>query len=99
MRLEPNPLNHIDIAQGSAVSRRQIASAQQILCLTNTVRHTTFHYVTPRQIRIDDEHYRALEEIGRQEDRSVSYLIRQAIKLYLEHKALERQAQSRGRRK
>jgi predicted transcriptional regulator len=55
--------------------------------------------MTPRQVRIDDEQYGALEEIGWLEDRSVSYLIRQAIKLFLEHKAQERQAQSRSRRK
>jgi predicted transcriptional regulator len=47
--------------------------------------------VTPRQVRIDEQ-YRALEEIGQQEDRSVSYLIRQAIKLFIERKVEERQA-------
>jgi predicted transcriptional regulator len=48
--------------------------------------------VTPRQVSIDDEHYRALEEIGQQEDRSVSYLVRQATKIFIERKAEERQA-------
>jgi hypothetical protein len=67
--------------------------------LLYTVLHTTYHYMTPRQVRIEDEQYGALEEIGRLEDRPVSYLIRQAIKLYLEHKAQERRAQSRRRRK
>jgi predicted transcriptional regulator len=54
--------------------------------------------MTPQQVRINDDEYRALKDIGQQEDRSVSYLIRQAIKLYLEHKAEERQTQSRGGR-
>ena len=38
----------------------------------------------PRQVRIDQEQYRALEEIAKKEDRSIGYLIRQLIKLFLE---------------
>lgn len=51
-----------------------------------------------RMIRIDDAEWEALEEIGKQEDRSASYLVRQAIKYFLEAKAQENQPQSKGKR-
>jgi predicted transcriptional regulator len=51
-----------------------------------------------RQIRIDAHIETALKRLGEKEDRSVNYLIRQALKIFLAEKGMIVQGESEEKR-